>query len=131
MSSNKVKKAILTKNAPEPIGPYSQAINVGPFLFCSGQIAIDPATGQVDAHDVEGQTKQVMKNIKAVLEAAEYSFDDVVKTTIFLKSMGDFPKVNPIYGDYFGNTAPARSTVEVARLPKDVLVEIEVTAYRA
>lgn len=123
------KEAILTKDAPAPIGPYSQAIRSGSLLFCSGQVALDPASGQVVASgDVEGQTRQVMKNIAAVLKAGGCDFSSVVKTTIFLKNMTDFPKVNEIYGSHFGQPAPARSTVEVARLPKDVLVEIEVIA---
>lgn len=124
------KEVVLTKSAPAPIGPYSQAIKAGGFLFCSGQIPLDPASGQiVGGSDVKAQTKQVMQNISAVLEAADASFAHVVKTTIFLKSMGDFPSVNEVYGGYFTGIAPARSTVEVARLPKDVLVEIEVLAH--
>jgi len=123
-------QAVLTDKAPKPIGPYSQAMRAGDFLFCSGQIALDPLTGNLAATDVEGQTKRVMENAKAVLEAGGAAFKNVVKTTIFLKSMADFPKVNEIYGTYFqGLVPPARSTVEVARLPKDVLVEVEVTAY--
>ncbi len=123
------KKAILTSKAPQPIGPYSQAIRAGDFLFCSGQIALDPSSGALAAPDVEGQTRRVMENMKAVLDEAGASFDQVVKTTIFLKSMSDFPKVNEIYGTYFKGVAPARSTVEVSRLPKDVLVEIEAVVY--
>ena len=127
-----MKKIILTKEAPAPIGPYSQAIESNGMVFCSGQIPLDPVTGAVIGEgDVEVQTRQVMKNIAAVLKAAGVSFNDVVKTTIFLKSMGDFPKVNPIYGESFTGDFPARSTVEVARLPKDVLVEIEVIAQKA
>ena len=122
------KKIILTAQAPQPIGPYSQAIQAGGFLFCSGQIALDAQTGQVSAQDVEGQTRKVMQNIEAVLKAAGCEFKSVVKTTIFLKSMNDFPKVNEIYGSYFKENPPARSTVEVSRLPKDVLVEVEVVA---
>ena len=122
-------EAVLTKNAPQPIGPYNQAIRANGMLFCSGQIALDPASGQVVApQDVVAQTRQVLENLKAVLEAGGSSFDRVVKTTIFLKSMGDFPKVNEIYAQYFKGTTPARSTIEVARLPKDVLVEVEATA---
>ena len=125
-------KSILTPNAPQPIGPYSQAISNGNMVFCSGQIALDPVSGQVvSPQDVEGQTHQVMKNVNAVLEAAGCTLRNVVKATIFLKSMADFPKVNEIYGSFIaksGGTAPARSTVEVARLPKDVLVEVEVIA---
>ena len=124
---NNSKQAILTDKAPQPIGPYSQAIRAGGFIFCSGQIPLDPVSGQVVGADVESQTRQVMANVRAVVEAAGESMGSVVKTTIFLKSMADFPKVNEIYGKYFeGVVAPARSTVEVARLPKDVLVEIEV-----
>lgn len=126
-------QAIFTKNAPQPIGPYSQAIAAGGFVFCSGQVALHPETGVVSAPDVQGQTHQVMKNVLAVLSAAGTSLDRVVKTTIFLKSMGDFPAVNEIYGKYITEgkgIPPARSTVEVARLPKDVLVEIEVLALK-
>ncbi|MGZ6334302.1 MAG: RidA family protein [Bdellovibrionota bacterium] len=122
------KTAVFTKDAPAAIGPYSQAIKSGGFLFCSGQIALDPVSGQVSAPDVEGQTRRVMENVRAVLAAGGATFESIVKTTIFLKSMGDFPKVNEIYGSYFTGTPPARSTVEVARLPKDVLVEVEVIA---
>lgn len=122
------KKIILTDQAPQPIGPYSQAVQAGGFLFCSGQVALDAKTGQVAAQDVEGQTRKVMQNVQSVLEAAGCDFSSVVKTTIFLKSMNDFPKVNEIYGSYFKSAPPARSTVEVSRLPKDVLVEIEVIA---
>ena len=122
------KKAVLTQNAPQPIGPYSQAIQAGGFLFCSGQIALDPASGQVVGTDVETQTRRVLDSLKAVVEAGGASLDQVVKTTIFLKSMADFPKVNEIYAQYFKGVAPARSTVEVARLPKDVLIEVEAIA---
>lgn len=126
-------EAILTKDAPAPIGPYSQAIRAGNLLFCSGQIPLDPVTGQLVGSgpkgvDVKAQTKRVMENIDAVLKAGGARFDQIAKTTIFLKSMGDFPIVNEIYGAYFKETPPARSTVEVARLPKDVSVEIEVLA---
>lgn len=126
--SDTTRKVILTPNAPQPIGPYSQAVRMGDWLFCSGQIAIDPKDGQIHASDVEGQTRQVMENLKAVLVAGGASCASVIKTTIFLKSMGDFPKVNEIYGTYFRENPPARSTVEVARLPKDVLVEVEAIA---
>lgn len=118
--------AILTTDAPAPIGPYSQAIRVGNMLFCSGQIPLDPKSGALVGADVEAQTEQVMKNLSAVLRQAGASFAHVAKTTIFLKSMDDFPKVNAVYARAFeGMTPPARSTVEVARLPKDVRVEIE------
>ena len=123
------KKIILTQDAPQPIGPYSQAVRVGDLLFCSGQIPLDPVTGQVVSQDVMGQTKKVMENLNAVLIAAGCSWSSVVKTTIFLKSMNDFPKVNEVYGAHFSKEPPARSTVEVARLPKDVLVEIEMIAH--
>ncbi len=122
------KKIILTQNAPQPIGPYSQAVRVGDMLFCSGQIPLDPTTGQVVSPELSAQTKKVMENLQAVLEAAGCTWESVVKTTIFLKSMNDFPKVNEIYGAHFVANPPARSTVEVARLPKDVLVEIELIA---
>ena len=119
---------VATKDAPQAIGPYSQAIKVGSFLFTSGQIAIDPATGQVISGDVAAQTDRVMKNLAAILVAAGITLKKVVKTTVFLKSMGDFATMNEIYGKHFGDHRPARSTVEVARLPKDVLVEIDVIA---
>lgn len=126
-----MKKEILTKEAPAPIGPYSQAIDAGSFVFCSGQIPLDPHSGEIiGMGDVEAQTRQVMKNITAVVKEAGADFGKIVKTTIFLKNMGDFPKVNAIYGEFFKAPFPARSTVEVARLPKDVLVEIEVIIAR-
>ncbi len=119
---------VATKEAPQAIGPYSQAIKTGGFVFSSGQIAIDPATGNVIEGDVAAQTDRVMKNLAAVLAAAGSSLNKVVKTTVFLKSMGDFATMNEVYGRHFGQHRPARSTVEVARLPKDVLVEIDVIA---
>lgn len=122
------KKIILTADAPAPIGPYSQAVQVGHILYCSGVIPLDPKSGQIVGATVEDQARQVMKNIEAVLKAAGAGFANVVKTTIFLKDMGEFAKVNEIYGQHFGQEPPARSTVEVARLPKDVRVEIEVIA---
>jgi 2-iminobutanoate/2-iminopropanoate deaminase len=122
------KKAVLTDKAAPPIGPYSQAVKANGMLFCSGQIPLDPKGQLVGGSDVQAQTRQVMENVKAVVEAAGGTLDCIVKTTIFLKSMNDFPKVNEVYGSYFKGTPPARSTVEVARLPKDVLVEIEVLA---
>jgi 2-iminobutanoate/2-iminopropanoate deaminase len=119
---------VATQDAPQAIGPYSQAVKAGGFLFSSGQIAINPATGQVIAGDVAAQTERVMKNLAAILKAAGLSLQRVVKTTVYMKSMGDFATMNEIYGRHFGEHRPARSTVEVARLPKDVLVEIDVVA---
>jgi len=120
-------KVIHTDNAPAAIGPYSQAIVHGGVLYTSGQIAINPATGNVEADTIEGQAEQVMKNLKAVLEEAGTSFDKVIKTTCFLKNMSDFAVFNGIYGSYF-TSKPARSCVAVAELPKNVLVEVEVIA---
>jgi len=125
-----MKKVINTEKAPKPVGPYSQAIEVGNTLYCSGQIAIVPETDQVLTGDIETQTRQVMKNISAVLDKAGYNFNNVVKTTIYLTNMGDFPKVNAIYGESFKELPPARSTVQVAGLPKGVNVEIEVLALK-
>ncbi len=128
MSKNNEKEVILTSKAPQPIGPYSQAIRINRLIFCSGQIPLDPVSGQIVGTDVQTQTRQVMENLKAVLEEAGSSLDKIVKTTIFLKSMNDFPKVNEVYSSYFRNDPPARSTIEVSRLPKDVSVEIEAVA---
>ncbi len=122
------KKVILTPKAPAPVGPYSQAVLAGNMLYCSGQIAIDPKTNQVMKGSITEQTKLVMSNIQALLEAASVDFSHVVKTNIFLKSMNDFAAVNEIYSQYFKSAPPARSTVEVAGLPKGVDVEIEVVA---
>ena len=119
---------ISTDNAPAAIGPYSQAIRAGKFLFCSGQIALDPATGVLIDGDVAAQTRRVMQNVGAVLEAAGLSFRHVVKTTVFLASMDDFATVNGIYGEFFPADPPARSTVAVAGLPRGAAVEIEVIA---
>jgi 2-iminobutanoate/2-iminopropanoate deaminase len=121
-------KVILTSQAPQPIGPYSQAIQAGNFLFCSGQIALDPHTGQLVGQDVETQTRQIMANLEAVLREAGCDFSHVVKTTVFLKSLADFPQLNEIYSMYFRFHSPARTTIEVSRLPKDALVEIELIA---
>ena len=126
------KTAVSTKDAPAAIGPYSQAVRIGNFLYTSGQVALDPATGALVSGGVKEQTARVVENLKAVLAAAGVSFAQVVKTTVFLKDMGDFAAMNEIYGRYFAAdnaVAPARSTVEVARLPKDALVEIEVIAH--
>ena len=118
---------VYTNKAPEAIGPYSQAVKVGGFVFTSGQIAINPETGNVEAVTIEEQTEQVMKNLGAVLNAAGSSFEKAVKTTCFLKNMSDFATFNSIYGEYF-TSKPARSCVAAAELPKGVLVEVEVIA---
>lgn len=122
-----MSEKVYTNNAPDAIGPYSQAVKVNGLVFTSGQIAINPATGSVEATTIEEQTKQVMKNLGAVLEAAGSSFEKAVKTTCFLKNMSDFAAFNEIYGKYF-SSKPARSCVEVSQLPKNVLVEVEVIA---
>jgi 2-iminobutanoate/2-iminopropanoate deaminase len=126
-----MKKIIETKNAPAPIGPYSQAVLINNTLYSSGQIAIDPATGNLVTENIEAETTQVMQNIKAVLAAAEMNFDQVIKTTIFISDMNDFTKINEVYGSYFNEiNAPARETVQVAKLPKNVNVEISVIAIK-
>lgn len=122
------KKVIYSAQAPEPIGPYSQAIQAGNMLFVSGQIAIQKSTGNLLTGNIEEETRQVMENISAILKAAGLDFSNVVKSSIFLKDMGAFPKVNDIYGKYFQQNPPARETVEVSRLPKDVNVEISCIA---
>jgi 2-iminobutanoate/2-iminopropanoate deaminase len=119
-----MKKILATDNAPQAIGPYSQAIQYGDFLFVSGQIAIDPKTGNIIEGDIEAQTEQVLKNISAIIAAAGMSLQNTVKCTCFLKDMNDFVRFNAVYENYFGENPPARETVEVARLPKDVLVEV-------
>ncbi|HEY6188797.1 MAG TPA: RidA family protein [Pyrinomonadaceae bacterium] len=123
-----VREIIKTKRAPEAIGPYSQAVRAGGFVFASGQIPIDPATGQFVAGGIAEQTEQVLRNLSAVLEAAGTGLDRVVKTTVYLADMGDFAAMNEVYGRYFAVDAPARATVEAARLPRDARVEIEVIA---
>lgn len=125
------KQAVSTSRAPAAIGPYSQAVRIGDFLYTSGQVGLDPLNGTVVEGGIEGQTARAIENLKAVLEAAGTGLGQVIKTTVFLKNMGDFTAMNAIYGKYFapdGVVAPARSTVEVARLPKDALVEIEAIA---
>jgi 2-iminobutanoate/2-iminopropanoate deaminase len=132
--SNPTKTAISTKDAPAAIGPYSQAIRTGDLVFASGQVALDPATGQLVQGGITEQTVRVLENVKAVLKQAGLDFTHVVKTTVFLKSMGDFTAMNEIYAKYLapeGAIPPARSTVAVAALPKDALVEIEVIAKGA
>ncbi len=123
-----MKKVILSKDAPAPIGPYSQAIKVGSMLYCSGQIPLNSATNEMLTGDIQQQTELVMKNIGAVLQAGDSSFDHIVKTTIFLTNMADFAKVNEVYAKYFKGNPPARSTVAVAALPRGAQVEIEVIA---
>lgn len=125
-----MKKVIHTDNAPKAVGPYSQAIQLGDFLFCSGQISIDPKTNEVFTGDIKTQTEMVMKNIEGVLAASNMNFSNIVKTTIFLTNMGDFATVNETYAKAFTAAPPARSTVAVAALPKGVNVEIEVVAHR-
>ena len=122
------KEVIRSDRAPLPIGPYSQAIRAGGLLYLAGQIALDPATGQFLGGDIKTQTRRVLQNLSAVLEAAGSSMDRVVKTTVFLKEMNDFGPMNEEYGSFFKELPPARSTVQVARLPRDGLVEIEIIA---
>jgi 2-iminobutanoate/2-iminopropanoate deaminase len=123
-----MREVISTENAPRALGPYSQAIRANGLVFLSGQVAIDPATGYVVEGGVTQQTERILENLKAVLEAAGSSLESVVKTTVYLKSIGDFSKMNDIYGRYFPSNPPARSTVEVSRLPRDVGVEIDAIA---
>ena len=123
-----MKEVIATPQAPAAIGPYSQAIRASGFIFTAGQIAIDPASCNVVDGDVRQQTERVCENLKAILAAAGTGFDRVVKTTVFLKSMGDFAAMNEVYAKYFTQPSPARSTVEVAGLPRNVLVDIDVVA---
>ena len=122
------RKLVTSKDAPRPIGPYSQAVISGGFLFCSGQVAIDPRTNEVIEGDVAAQTEQVMKNLQAVLKEAKMGPENVVKTTVYLRDMADFAKMNEVYAKYLGQEPPARSTVAVVGLPKDVAVEIDVVA---
>jgi 2-iminobutanoate/2-iminopropanoate deaminase len=126
-----VKQIIKTDHAPQAIGPYSQAIKTNGFVYASGQIAIDPATGQLVEGGIAGQTEQVLRNLTAVLEAAGTSFDQVIKTTVFLADMADFATMNEIYAKFFGSEPPARATVQAAGLPRDARVEIEVVALAA
>ncbi len=124
------RSAVIAPQAPKAIGPYSVAIQTDSLIFCSGQIGLDPATGELAAADIESQTRQALNNLKNVLEAAGTSLDRVVKTTVFLKDMADFPKMNVIYSEFFTSMPPARSTIAVAGLPKGGLVEIEAMALR-
>ena len=123
-----MKKSIFTKDAPATIGPYSQGVRIGRFLFCSGQIPLDPKSGQIISGDIATQTRRVMDNIGAILNAEGITFDNIVKTTIFLTNLGDFQTVNEAYGSYFKQDPPARSTVQVSALPRGTKVEIEVIA---
>jgi 2-iminobutanoate/2-iminopropanoate deaminase len=126
-----MKKIIFTDKAPAPIGPYSQAVLTGNTLYTSGQIALHPQTGELVTGDIETETKQVMENMKAVLEAAGMDFENVVKATIFISDMNDFAAINTVYGSYLNEkTAPARETVQVAKLPKNVNVEISMIAVK-
>jgi len=123
-----MREVIVTNNAPRAIGPYSQAIKANGFVFTAGQVAIDPATQQLVGGDIAAQTECVLRNVAAILQAAGSSLEKVVRTTVFLKNMNDFGAMNEVYAKYFTAAPPARSTVEAARLPKDVLVEIDVIA---
>ena len=123
-----MREVISTPDAPKAIGPYAQAIKAGGFVFTAGQVALDPASGQVVPGDIAAQTERVLKNLAAILQASGSGFEKVARCTVFLKSMNDFAAMNEIYGRYFTAAPPARSTVEVARLPKDALVEIDVIA---
>ena len=122
------KTIVATESAPKAIGPYSQAVAFNGIVYCSGQIPLDPVTGQIVEGDVAVQTERVLENLKAVLEAAGSSLEKVLKTTVFLNDMGEFTKMNEVYGRYFNASLPARATVEVARLPRDVRVEIDAIA---
>jgi len=123
-----MRDVILTERGPKPIGPYSQAVRTNGFLYVSGQVALDPKSGEMTGADIRQQTQQVLENLKGILEAAGSNLHHVVKTTVFLKDMNEFAAMNEVYGNYFTSAPPARSTVQVSRLPKDALVEIEVIA---
>ncbi len=123
-----MKNAVITDRGPKPIGPYSQAIKANGFVYLSGQLALEPKTGEMVGSDIRQQTERVLENIKGILEAAGVNLHHVIKTTVFLKDMNDFPAMNEVYARYFTSAPPARSTVQVSRLPKDSLVEIEVIA---
>jgi 2-iminobutanoate/2-iminopropanoate deaminase len=123
-----MRDVILTDRGPKPIGPYSQAIRANGFLYLSGQVALDPKTGEMTGVDIRQQTERVLENVKGILEAAGSNLHHVVKTTVFLKDMNEFAAMNEVYGKYFTSPPPARSTVQVSRLPKDAMVEIEVIA---
>lgn len=124
-----MKKIVNTKEAPAAVGPYSQAVRAGGFLFCAGQIPLDPTTGSIVGNDIKTQTEQVLKNIGAILKAEGLSFDNVVKTTVFMVDLSEFAQMNEVYAKYFSPPYPARSTVQVAALPRGAKVEIEVIAH--
>jgi len=124
------KKIIITKDAPQPIGPYSQGILAGNTLYCAGQVGLNPTTGKLDSTGIVGETEQILKNLKAVLLAADMDFTDVVKTTIYLKNVKDFAKLNEVYGKYFTCNPPARETVGIADLPKGANIEISMVAVK-
>ncbi|WP_092346927.1 RidA family protein [Candidatus Chrysopegis kryptomonas] len=124
------RKVVYTEKAPKPVGPYSQAIIAGDFIFTAGQIPIDPKTNQVVQGDIKEQTKQVLENLKAVLESAGATFDDVVKVTVYMRDLNEFSAMNEVYSEYFKNSPPARTTVEVSRLPRDVKIEIDLIAVK-
>jgi 2-iminobutanoate/2-iminopropanoate deaminase len=124
------REVIASKDAPQPIGPYSQAIKAGGFVFASGQIALDPATGKLIEGDIKAQTERVLKNLSAVLATAGSNMDRVVRTTVFLKNISDFQAMNEVYGKFFTNAPPSRTTVQAAGLPRDALLEIDVVALQ-
>lgn len=123
-----MRDIVLTDRGPKPIGPYSQAVKINGFLYVSGQVALDPKTNEFVGGDIRQQTERVIENLRGIVEAGGSKLNHIVKTTVFLKNMDDFSAMNEIYGKYFSSTPPARSTVQVARLPKEALVEIEVIA---
>jgi len=129
-ASGPMKEAVSTKEAPDAIGPYSQGVKVGNLLFLAGQAAIDPKTNQMISGSIEEQTKQALENLNAVLRASGMSMENVVNTTVFLKDLNDFSKMNAVYGTYFKDKPPARATVQVARIPRDALVEISAIASK-
>lgn len=129
MAQDKIKEVIFSKDAPAAIGPYSQGIKAGDFIFVSGQIPIDPATGSIIQGGIEEQTEQVLKNLREILAVSGLTLADIVKTTLYLKDLSDFERINNVYKRYFVETPPARSTVEVSGLPKDVQIEIDAIAF--
>ncbi|WP_048148065.1 RidA family protein [Palaeococcus ferrophilus] len=124
-----MKEIVFTERAPRPVGPYSQAVKAGSFLFIAGQIPINPETGALVEGDIKAQTRQALENVKAIVEAAGGSLNDVVKVTVYLRDMGDFGAMNEVYSEYFNSSKPARAAVEVSNLPKGVAIEVEAIAY--